>query len=229
MKIYFVLPLLLQKFIWIPTRFILVIFGRVEIRGLEHLKGLQKPVIFASNHSSEIDPFMVPACLPFWSRFSPLFYITREKSFYSTNGWRKHLFGGLFINAWGGYSAQVGLNDYSKSLAEHLQIIKDGGSFCIFPEGGITKDGKLQQGKGGTTYLSESANVPIIPVTVFGVYGMSVVDFFMRKRKITVTFGEKILPAQLQDYAVANVTEEVGPYRTMAELVMNKIGENYLG
>ena len=107
MKLYFIAPLFLQKFIWIPTRLILTIFGHIKIRGLEHLKGIPSKVIFACNHASEIDPFIVPASLPFWSRFSPLFYATRERAFYDTNGWRKYLFGGMFINAWGGYPAIV--------------------------------------------------------------------------------------------------------------------------
>ncbi|HEY5232443.1 MAG TPA: hypothetical protein VIK35_02770, partial [Verrucomicrobiae bacterium] len=112
MRFYFISPLLLQKLIWIPTRSILWFFGRLEVRGLENLNGIKTPVIFAPNHPSELDPFLVPASLPFWSRFSPLFYTTREKSFYDTVGWRRHLFGGLFINLWGGYPVSVGLRDY---------------------------------------------------------------------------------------------------------------------
>lgn len=222
MKYYFLFPLLLQKLIWFPTRLILFFFAHLDVKGLENLAGIKGNVIFAANHASEIDPFLVPSSLPFFSRFSPLFYATREKAFYDTNGWRKHLFGGFFINAWGGYGVRVGLHDYAESLREHSKILLDGGSFCIFPEGGITKDGSLQPGKGGITYLAELANIPIVPVGFSGVYQTPVKDFFLGKRKVVVNFGKPIYQDELKQEKIQSVTNH---YKEEACYVMKKIGE----
>jgi 1-acyl-sn-glycerol-3-phosphate acyltransferase len=197
MKPYFNAPLFLQKLIWIPTRLILIVFGGHKVYGLENLKGIKGPVIFACNHSSEIDAFMTPASLPFFSRFSPLFYAVREKEFYDANGWRKHLFNAWFISLWGGYGARVGLKDYGRSLERHIDILRGGGSFCVFPEGRITQDGKLQEGKGGISYLAHSAPCTIVPVGISGVYGMTPLDFFLRRRKTSVRFGKPIRPEDL--------------------------------
>jgi len=225
MKAYFLSPLLLQKLIWIPTRLILVLFGHLEIYGLENLGPIKGNAIFAMNHSSEIDPFMVPASLPFWSRFSPLFYATRERSFYDRSGWRKYMFGGLFINSWGGYTALAGLHDYSKSLAVHSDIIRDGHSFCVFPEGGITPDGTLQPGKGGVAYLADVGQCPIVPVGVSGSYNTSVRDFFMGRKRIRISFGTPIYPDELRKAAAAEAAASGNVYKAEALEVMRRIGE----
>lgn len=224
MKLYTIAPLILQKFIWVPSRIIFTVFGHLRVRGLENIKGIKGNVIFATNHASELDPFLVPTSLPFFSRFSPLFYITREKSFYNTNGWRQHLFGGIFINAWGGYSARTGLHDYHQSLIDHEEILRDGESFCVFPEGRRTPDGKLQQGKGGVAFLAEKINVPIVPVAFSGTYNSFAKDFFGRRKYITVTFGAPIYQEEFKRTVPRAVTSGAA-YKEEAAYVMKKIAE----
>ena len=229
MKLYVISPLILQKLIWVPTRLLLCAFGNLEIRGLEHLKGVPSNAIFAMNHSSEIDPFIVPASLPFFSRFSPIFYATRERSFYDRSGWRKYMFGGLFINSWGGYTALAGLQDYSKSLVAHAKIVHDGYSFCIFPEGGITLDGTIQAGKGGIAYLAEASACPIVPVCVTGAFRTSAVDFFLGKKKLRVVFGAPISQEELRSKVVRPALPGDNAYKAEAQYVMGKVGELMAG
>lgn len=225
----FLPPLILQKIIWVPTRLMLAIFGRLEVSGLDNLNTLSKPVIFACNHSSEIDPFMVPASLPFFTRFSPIFYATKEMKFYDGRGWRKYLFGGWFIKLWGGYTTHTGLRDYQKSLSPHINILLYGGSFCIFPEGGITKDGHLQPARGGMAYLAERAGCPIVPVAVSGVYGMSVTDFFFGglfgKNKIRINFGKAVTQEELNRNIPASTQLGDNAYKKKGDYVIGKIRE----
>ena len=49
----------------------LLLFVRLEVRGLENLKGIETNVIFAANHPSELDPFLIPASKPSisWPRY----------------------------------------------------------------------------------------------------------------------------------------------------------------
>jgi 1-acyl-sn-glycerol-3-phosphate acyltransferase len=126
---------------------------------------------------------------------------------------------------WGGYTTQSGMRDYEKSLSSHINIMLKGGSFCIFPEGGITRDGKIGPARGGMSYLAERAKCPIIPVSVHGVYGMSVADFFQGKRRITITFGKPISQEELE----ANVPRsgEAGDniYKKKGDYVLSKVGE----
>ncbi len=227
MNPYFLIPLFLQQLIWLPTRFVLEIFGRLEVHGLENLKGLNNPVIFACNHSSEIDPFMVPASLPLFSRFSPIFYTTKEMKFYSANGWRKYLFGGWFIKMWGGYTAFSGLRDYQKSLSSHINVILHGGSFCVFPEGGITKNGNIQPARGGMAYLAERTGCPIVPVAISGVYGLSLASFFGRgllgKNKIKINFGKAITQEELNANVPPSTQLGDNAYKKKGDWVMGRV------
>jgi len=191
-KWYFLSPLFLQKFIWIPTRIILSGLGRMEIIGLDNLRSVKSNAIFACNHSSEFDVFMVPGSLPFFSRFSPTFYTSRERSFYSNSGWRQHFYGGVFFKAWGAYPVCVGLHDYDKSLVNHIDIIKSGGNLVMFPEGGTTKDGNFKPAKGGIIHLAAVTGRPIVPVYIGGTFRMNSAGFWKGHRRISISFGEPI-------------------------------------
>ena len=229
MKLYFIAPIICQKLIWVPTRLILKIFGHTKIYGLENLEGLKGPVIFAMNHSSEIDPFIVPSSLPFWSRFSPLFYATRERSFYDRNGWRKYLFGGLFINSWGGYTVLSGLRDYEKALQVHIAILREGGSFCVFPEGRITPDGTVQPARGGVAYMAERAKCTIVPVGVSGAFRTRFKDFFSFKRHIKVNFGRPIFQEELREQVAKQSGLGEHIYKGEANYVMDRVDKLKMG
>jgi len=191
-------PLILQTLIWIPTRIILRFFLRLEVKGLENLEGLKKPVIFAVNHSSEWDPILVPASLPFLSPLMPMFYTSREREFYEKRGVQSLFYGGFFFKIWGAYPVKVGVKNYERSLKEHIKLLEMGaGSLCIFPEGGKTPDGTTKEFKGGVSFLSKRIWVPTIPTKIDGYFRMTKKDFFMRKRKVTITFGRPLTPPSL--------------------------------
>ena len=224
MKWYSFSPLILQKLIWIPTRFSLKFFGRLSIDGLDNLKGMRNNFIFVCNHSSELDPFFVPSSLPFFSRFSPMFYITREKEFYDESGWRQIFYGGFFFRMWGGYPVFVGLRDYEKALSQHISLLKDGVNICIFPEGKTTPNGKIQSAKGGVSYLSIRTNVPIIPVAISGTYKLSVGDFLARRRKMSIVFGKPIYPEELKSGIFLD-DGDFSAYKEMSDRVMRNVSE----
>ena len=195
MRWYFISPLILQKLIWVPTRFLLRVCGRIEIRGLENLAGLKSNAIFALNHASEMDVFLLPGSLPFLSRFSPIFYTSREKEFYARSGWRQHFYGGAFFKAWGAYPVTVGLNDYDASLRHQIRILRDGGNLCIFPEGRTTRDGQIGEAKGGVAHLSYATKKPIVPVRIDGTFRITLMDLLLRRHRLSIVFGKPIYDA----------------------------------
>ncbi len=214
-------PYVFQNLIWPATRFFMVFFGRLSITGLDNLKTIKGPMIFAANHSSEIDPFLVPVSLPFLSRISPIFYITREKSFYDESGVRQFFYGGLLFKLFGGYPASIGLKNYEKSLATHIEILKSGYSLCVFPEGQKTTDGKLREAKGGVAYLAWTANVPVIPVGISGDFKLSLKEFFLRKRNIRVSFGKPVMVRDLiAPKLEPTIVGDIDDFRIIATRVM---------
>jgi len=222
---YYITPLILQKLIWVPTRLILKFFVHFEIRGLENLRDVKENVIFASNHSSELDPILLPAGLPFWTRFSPIYYTSREKKFYVHSGWRQMIYGGTFFKIWGSHQIFSGLKDYEKSLANHIRLLREGKNLMVFPEGHITPDGTIQRAHGGMAYLAEYCHRLVVPVGISGAFKVSMKDFLLRKRKIIMTFGKPVN----QDEFRREVARKTGlgehVYKAEGEYVMGKVRE----
>ena len=223
-KWYFLSPLILQKIIWVPTRLLLVFCGGFKIRGLENLKGIEGGVIFASNHTSEFDPFFIPAILPFFSRFSPMFYTSRENNFYVNSGWRKHFYGGYFFKAWGSYPVSAGLHDYKASMKNQIRILGDGGNICFFPEGRITPDGMVQPGKGGVAYLAFTTGRPIVPVYYGDTYRIKLKDLLFGRRKPSISFGRPMYAGGLLASRHGFVPS-LNDFKSYANAVMAKIVE----
>jgi 1-acyl-sn-glycerol-3-phosphate acyltransferase len=79
---------------------------------------------------------------------------------------------------------------------------------CIFPEGGITRDGQLQAFKGGIMKILERRPVPVVPVALqnlWGSYfsrvenGTAMVRPFRRGlfSPVGLVAGEAVAPAQV--------------------------------
>lgn len=102
-------PFFLQTAVWPIVRPLFWFFLRLRVSKLEnpadvantydrkYLLNNKNGVIFAVNHSSELDPILAPASLPFLSPLMPFFYTSREQAFYKTSGWRQFFYGGLFF------------------------------------------------------------------------------------------------------------------------------------
>lgn len=204
-------------------------FGHLEIRGSENLKAIGrdgKGVIFAVNHTGELDAIIVPASLPFLSRLMPMFYTSREKDFYQNCGWRKIFYGGLLFKLWGAHPVKVGLMNYELSLQTHIDIINHGNTVMIFPEGSTTKDGNLKKSKGGITYLSHITGAPIVPIYISGVFRLRMKEWFSRQRRVKITFGKPITTAELFPMSKPVILDAThDDFLDAAQVVMAKIAE----
>ncbi|MEA5085529.1 MAG: lysophospholipid acyltransferase family protein [Lachnospiraceae bacterium] len=55
-----------------------------------------------------------------------------------------------------------------KTILEGIELLKNGHSLIVFPEGTRSKDGKIGEFKAGTFKLATKAKVPIVPFTIRG-------------------------------------------------------------
>ncbi len=193
-------PLILQTAIWPIVRPLFLFFLHLKIHGLENLRLAntygrkyllkKRGVIFAVNHSSELDAVLVPASLPFLSHLMPMFYTSREQQFYKKSGWRQMLYGGLLFTLWGSHALHSGKRDYERSLQTHITILEKGRSVCIFPDGKRLPESEICSiAHGGIGYLAWKTGAPIVPVRISGAYHTTPADFFLRKRSVSVSFG----------------------------------------
>ncbi len=219
-----IVPGIFQRIAWVTLRLFLKTFCSLEIRGIEHVRSLDRNMIIASNHTSELDPLLIVACLPFFSRHLPLFFASREKEFYATNGWRRFVYGGTFFRTMGAYQAYVGLRNYEQALRHHLSIIRRGNTVCIFPSGKRVVRGETPVAKGGVSYLAHETGLPILPVLIQGVERMTLRQILAGERRIIVTFGAPISASDIFINAeFVTISEAQNGYALAAATIMTKI------
>jgi len=226
MRIHYVAPRILQTIIWVPTRLVFILFARIKISGKKNLKGVSGGVIFASNHTSEMDPIMTPATLTPFSPLFPMFYVSRGRDFYTTSGWKQNIYGGLFFALWGAYPARPGRNNYEEALGLHIKILAKGKSLHIFPEGKKSKTGEISDKiHGGAAFLSWKTGVPIVPVAIKGTFGTTFKGFFSGKDRYKVSFGEPLYPKSL--FSGTSHEPSVEEYKKAASVVMAQTRDLY--
>ncbi|MCU1454797.1 MAG: 1-acyl-sn-glycerol-3-phosphate acyltransferase [Acidimicrobiales bacterium] len=161
-----------------------------ERRGLDRLDGLDGPVIFAANHHSHLDGGLLITSLP--ERFRHTVFAGAAADYF-------------FKTKVSGAAAALALNaipiERSKvtrrSADQAAQLLAEGWSMVIFPEGGRSPDGWGQAFRGGAAYLAIRGQVPVVPVHLQGTgrifpKGAKTI----RPGRTVVTFGRPLRPAE---------------------------------
>jgi 1-acyl-sn-glycerol-3-phosphate acyltransferase len=220
------IPGLSERITWLPTRLLFNLCGSLELKGLENIKKLETNAIIASNHSDEADPVIITACMPFFSRHLPLFFVSRAKKFYGDMGWKKIIYGGTLFKMWGAYQVYEGLRDYKQSLRDHITLLQHGKNVLIFPTGKRNVQGERPKGKGGVSFLTRETGLPIVPVLIEGVERMTFRDLLFCKRKIRVTFGKPLYAQDIfKDVERAAITDERNDYEDASAVLLDKIAK----
>jgi 1-acyl-sn-glycerol-3-phosphate acyltransferase len=167
-----------------------------ELQGIDRLDGLRRTgtderaetVIFAANHHSHLDTPLLLSSIPEPWRHR-LFVGAAADYFF-----RSHATSALSALAIGAIPIErTKVTRRSAELAREL--IGDGWSMLIFPEGGRSPDGWGQPFRGGAAYLSLKCGVAVVPVHVEGTgrilrKGRTV----PRPAATRVTFGSPLRP-----------------------------------
>ena len=209
MRIYHLTGSIIQRVAWLPLRVIFSFFLRMEFKGIENVQKLKANAIFAANHANEFDPLIIVSCLPFFSRHIPLIFVSREMEFYEKLGWRGKIYGGLFFKLMGALQVYTGLNDYRNALKHHIDALECGKNVCIFPMGKKHLDEDIHQAKGGVAYLAGVSGLPIVPVRITGIEYMKDGDFWGRRRKLIVTFGDPVYFSELSEVNSTNPNKDL--------------------
>lgn len=132
-----------------------------EVEGLQALQQLPFPVMFIANHASHVDTLSVLRALP-WPIRRRLCIAAAADYFFSNRllaGWLS-----LSINAFA-FSREGSIRG---SLDHCGELVDNGWSLLIYPEGTRSPDGSLLPFKPGIGYLATELGIPVVPVAISG-------------------------------------------------------------
>ena len=185
------------------------IFAWIKVEGLENLRAIEAPVIFASNHQSHFDVPGILAALPahwryrvapamakefFDAHFHPAIYPWHDRF---TSGLNYYL-SALVFHAFPLPQREAGAREAMRYAAD---LASDGNCVLIFPEGKRTDAGEILSFQPGVGMLAARLRVPVVPVRLEGFERVLHKSArFPTPGKVRVKFGP---PLQLEgdDYA----------------------------
>ena len=166
------------------NRLILRGLFQLQVSGQEHALG-QNPVIFAPNHRSYLDAPALAAALPgdrlrrtYWAGAVSVMFHNRLKRLFSR-------------------AIRVIPVDPRRepvtSIALATEALKRRNSLVWFPEGSVSRDGKLQPFQSGIGLLLQARPVTVVPVWIEGTHEALPYDSWRpRLRRVNVRFGEPL-------------------------------------
>jgi 1-acyl-sn-glycerol-3-phosphate acyltransferase len=156
--IFLLVPEYLLRFIaFIVTRCIY----RFRVRGDENIP-TDGAAILVANHVSFVDAIVLMAASP-----RPIRFIMDHRIFkVPVLGWLFKLAKAIPIAP-----QKEDPATYAAAFEAADRVLSEGDLLCIFPEGGITRDGTLQEFKGGVMKILERRPVPVVPIALQNLWG----------------------------------------------------------
>lgn len=187
----------------------LKIFNQYKVYGIKNVPKTGG-VIIASNHASYLDP---PAVGASSRRMRMTHFMARDTLF------RNPLMG-AFLRRVGVIPLDRNKGDVT-AMKTAIQLLRDGASVALFPEGTRSPDGNLQPPKPGIGFLVAKGNAPVVPVYVHGSYeAWSKHSGGLKRKPITVVFGQLITQEEIRSLGSGREA-----YALIGELIMKRIAE----
>ena len=164
---------------------------------------VESPVVFCSNHESNVDPPVL------FQALHPRLHILYKAELH-----RFPLMGMVFDV--GGF-VPVDRQDRHRSfesLEQGAASLRSGNSFLIFPEGTRSRTGQLLPFKKGGFLMAIQAQVPVVPVAISGGReSMRKGSAFVRPVRVSVRLGQAIptvgMTADQRDVLISRVRAEI--------------------
>ncbi|QDP40477.1 lysophospholipid acyltransferase family protein [Radiobacillus deserti] len=153
------------------------IIYRIQVVGKEHVPK-SGPVIICSNHISNWDPPLVGVTCP-----RPIHFMAKEELF------RNRFIGGL-LKRLQAFPIKRGMKDRN-ALRQGLDILKDGKTLGLFPEGTRSKTGEIGEGLAGAGFFASRSSATVIPCAIIGPYE--------KLKPLRVIYGKPIAMQELRD------------------------------
>ncbi|WCL48629.1 lysophospholipid acyltransferase family protein [Leptospira sp. GIMC2001] len=165
--------------------------GKFIIEGIENILKTNGPVVFAANHMSVLETFILPLVI---TPHKANTFVVKESL---TRG---NLFGPIMRSRNPiALKRENPREDLTKVMEEGVEKLQNGLSLVIFPQSTRDLVFRPKEFNSIATKLAKRANVPVIPIalkTDFWVPGGLIKDFgyLFRDRPVYIKFGEALHP-----------------------------------
>jgi len=164
----------------------------LRVYGVDALDDVEGPVIFYSNHSSHLDATLIMCSMP--DRWQRTTAVGAARDYFFDVWWRQAftalVYGGFAIDrAKGGTGA----------IDKARELVLDGWSLVVFPEGTRSPDGHMQRFRHGAARLALECGVGLAPVAIVGAYqAMPKGRLWPRPGRppVTVRYGDVLYPQE---------------------------------
>ena len=188
----------LQRSVIFPATWL--VYG-LRIEGRENLRGIEGPVLFASNHHLGLDnPLIIKSIPPGWRR--------RMAIAGAAELWRNPVWWTLNPLLGNGFPlAREGA--VRPSLENMGRIMDTGWSVLIYPEGELTVGGPIKPFMPGTGLVAVEGRIPVVPLRLrIDRMGSPARFPILRRGRVEVRLGEPIMFPAGTDYMKATAAIE---------------------
>jgi 1-acyl-sn-glycerol-3-phosphate acyltransferase len=161
---------------------------RMEVEGTEklmdHHDSLKDGAIFAANHESVIDAFLMGLIVPM--TLSRIYFLGKKSAL-----WRNRFWGSM-MDYFG--VIPVAKKGNEEAIRKGLEVLRKSQALGIFPEGSIRYKRKSLEGKVGVARFAFETTSPVVPVGIIGTDGVLPYggNWPSAGKKVTLTIGEPI-------------------------------------
>jgi len=157
------------------VRVLLKLLTRCQVKGRENIPS-QGPLLIVANHLSLVDPPLLGVSLG-----RKVIFMAKKELF------RFRLIG-YFIGSLGAFSVHRGQLD-RKAMRQAYQVLADGLTLVMFPEGTRSRSGRLRPAFPGPALIAMRSGAPVLPVGIIGTEKIRGVTWLLRRPQITVNIG----------------------------------------
>jgi 1-acyl-sn-glycerol-3-phosphate acyltransferase len=169
------------------------VLAHPRIEGEDRVTDVKGPVVFASNHASHVDTPVLLTALP--DRFRHRTVVGAGADYFFDKRWKGAMWA-FAINAIPIERTRASV----RSVRLASEVLREGWSLVIFPEGGRSPHGWAQPHRSGAAYLAMRQHVPVVPVYLEGTRRiMRKGSGRIRPSTTAVTFGKPLQPREGED------------------------------